>query len=383
MLPPGLLPEGLRDLLPPAAEAEAALAHQLMAVFAAHGHARVSPPLVEYEATLGSRLASPARRELLRFTDPVSQHTLALRSDITGQIGRIAVTRMASAPRPLRLSYLGPVLRVRGDQLSPERQSLQAGVEIIGTDHQAAALAVLRLAVEALTSLGITDLSLDLTLPDLVAHLHAVGLPAGTATLPALQDLLDGKDIASLRAAGASAYQPLIAAAGPAATALPRLHALATTLPPAAAAVLSTRLGPLSALIQTLAQIPGLNLSLDPTERHGFEYQSWLGFSLFGAGLPYEIGRGGSYALVHPDGHTEPAIGFSLYLDGLVETGYGHTPQRRLFCPADTSPEAAASLRAQGWATVTALSADEDPAAQHCTHILVSGTPMPLPGQPE
>jgi ATP phosphoribosyltransferase regulatory subunit len=383
LLPEGLLPEGLRDLLPPAAEAEAALAATLMAVFAAHGHSRVSPPLVEYEATLGTRLASPARRELLRFTDPVSQHTLALRSDITGQIGRIAVTRMAGAARPLRLSYLGPVLRVRGDQLSPERQSLQSGVEIIGADHHGAALALLRLAVDALGAAGVTGLGIDLTLPDLVGHLHASGLPAGTASLATLQHLLDGKDTAGLRGHEASAYEPLIAAAGPVATALPRLRALAQTLPAAAAAVLAQRLEPVSALVAALAPLPGLALSLDPTERHGFEYQSWLGFSLFGAGLPYEIGRGGSYNLVHPDGHTEPAIGFSLYLDGLVEAGHGTSPPRRLFCPADTSAQTAAALRAEGWPTLVALSPDEDPVAQHCTHILIKGQPQPLPGHAE
>ena len=26
-------------------------------------------------------------------------------------------------------------------------------------------------------------------------------------------------------------------------------------------------------------------LTLDPTERHGFEYQSWLGFSIFAGGV--------------------------------------------------------------------------------------------------
>ena len=43
-------------------------------------------------------------------------------------------------------------------------------------------------------------------------------------------------------------------------------------------------------------------MTLDPTERHGFEYQTWLGFSLFGAGLmvaPALCGSamgGGTYA---------------------------------------------------------------------------------------
>ena len=379
MLPPGLLPEGLRDRLPPAAEVEAALSAQIMASFAAHGHERVSPPLVEYEESLGSRLASSARRELLRFTDPVSQHTLALRSDITGQVGRIAVTRMAGIPRPLRLSYCGPVLRVRGDQLRPERQSLQAGAEIIGTDTAAAALAVLHLVLDALGSANIPNLALDLTLPDLVAALHTAGLPSGVASLATLQRLLDGKDVAGLRAQGAQAYEPLITAAGPARSALAKLHALAEQWPAAAAAALMQRLHPLAHVIGHLATLPDLSLSLDPTERHGFEYQSWLGVSLFGAGLTTEIGRGGSYTLLHPDGRTEPAIGVSLYLDGLVEAGFGASASRRLHCPASTSAASAAALRAQGWSTVIALAAGEDPACQRCTHVLVDGQPVPLP----
>lgn len=379
MLPPGLLPEGLRDRLPPDAEAEAALAARLMASFSGHGHQRVSPPLVEYEESLGSRLASNARRELLRFTDPVSQHTLALRSDITGQVGRIAVTRMAASPRPLRLSYCGPVLRVRGDQLRPERQSLQAGAELVGADSAAAALAILNLAIESLQDAGIPGLAIDLTLPDLVASLHAAGLPAGSASLEQLHALLDGKDIAGLRAQGAGAWEALITAAGPAPQALARLHALADTLPPAPAAVLAARLAPLATLVAALPGGPAL--TLDPTERHGFEYQSWLGFSLFGAGLASEIGRGGSYSLLHPDGHTEPAIGVSLYLDGLVEAGFGAQAPRRLFCPAGTSPATAAALRQQGWATVVALDASETPQAQDCTHILVDGQPQPSASQ--
>jgi len=59
-------------------------------------------------------------------------------------------------------------------------------------------------------------------------------------------------------------------------------------------------------------------LTLDPTERHGFEYQSWLGFSIFADGVRGEIGRGGSYTIVHENGSEEAAIGFSLYADAIV-----------------------------------------------------------------
>src|SRR3546814_19577551 len=83
----------------------------------AHGYDLVRPPLVEFEKSLAGRMASGpndvSRRRMFRFVDPSSLRTLALRRDMTPQIGRIAATSMAHAPRQLRLHYLGqpPVVR--------------------------------------------------------------------------------------------------------------------------------------------------------------------------------------------------------------------------------------------------------------------------------
>ena len=46
---PGLLPQGLHDILPPDAEFEAAVVERLLAAFAARGYERVKPPLIEFE----------------------------------------------------------------------------------------------------------------------------------------------------------------------------------------------------------------------------------------------------------------------------------------------------------------------------------------------
>lgn len=358
MIAPGLLPEGLRDRLPPDAEAAATLVRAMTDVFAGHGYERVQPPLVEYEETLGARLGGAARRELLRFTDPVSQHTLALRSDMTGQVGRIAVTRLAGQARPLRLSYAGPVLRVRGTQLAPERESIQVGAELIGNDGAAAAAEVMGVAIAALQAAGLAGISVDLTMPTLVGDLAASGWPLGSASLGDVQALLDGKDVGGLGDRGAGAFAPLIAAAGPAETALPRLRALA--LPAGVAARLDAIAG--------LVAAAGVPVTLDPTERHGFEYQTWLGFSLFGAGIIGEVGRGGAYAITTPDGGSEAAIGFSLYIDALVDAGLGRSPRDRLFLPLGTDAATAAQLRGDGWATVAALAAGDTAARLRCTH---------------
>ena len=360
----GLLPEGLRDRLPPQAQALASLVRTLTDVCAAHGYERVAPPLIEYEASL----ASGSSRERLRFTDPVSQMTLALRSDITGQVGRIAVTRLAGQARPLRLMYAGQVARVRGDQLSPERERTQAGAELIGSDSPAAAAEVLAAAVEALTATGLTGLSVDLTMPTLVADLAAAGWSLGHASLSDVQAWLDGKDVGALRAAGADQYVPLIAAAGPVHSALAALKQL--DLPNAVLA----RLDAIAALADGLN---GVSVTLDPTERHGFEYQTWLGFSLFGAGLMAEVGRGGAYTVAHGDGRQEAAIGFSLYVDGLVDLGLGQEARTRVLLPVGTSADIGAELRQQGWITVAALEAGAEAKALNCSHIFADGAVRP------
>ena len=136
----GLLPEGLGDRLPPQAEASARVTRTVLDTVAKHGYARVMPPLAEFEETLASRLKSARPQDLLRVIDPVSQRTLALRPDMTAQVGRIAATRMANAARPLRLSYAGSVIRLKASQLRPERERMQVGAELIRSEEHTSEL---------------------------------------------------------------------------------------------------------------------------------------------------------------------------------------------------------------------------------------------------
>ena len=92
---PALLPAGLRDLLPPDAETEAAAVEALMEVFAAHGYQRVKPPLLEFEDSLLAGSGAAVAEQTFRLMDPDSQRMMGLRADITPQVARIATTRLA------------------------------------------------------------------------------------------------------------------------------------------------------------------------------------------------------------------------------------------------------------------------------------------------
>ena len=125
-------------------------------------------------------------------------------------------------------------------------------------------------------------------------------------------------------------------------------------------------------------------MTLDPSERHGFEYQSWFGFTLYAAGVQGAVGRGGTYRILGEAadgeaGEGELATGFSLYPDRLVEQlAEATTRAAALFLPLGHDPQVAANQRAVGWRTVAALSPQDDPVALGCSHRLEQGEAVPL-----
>ncbi|WP_428663821.1 ATP phosphoribosyltransferase regulatory subunit [Reyranella sp.] len=382
----GLLPAGLADLLPPDAAREARAVDAAIERFAAFGYERVKPPLVEFEESLlggpGAALAS----QTFRLMDPVSQRMMGVRPDMTVQVARIAVTRLKHEPRPLRLSYGGNVIRVRGNALKPERQFAQVGTELIGVDSAEADAEAVLLSVDALRAIGVAALTVDLNLPTLVAAVVA-GLKLAPEPAARLRHALDRKDEAAIAKALAGKegdrkatdlFVGLLRAAGPAATALAQLKKLKL---PAAAAAEAGRLAEVVALISAADE--ELPLTLDAVDYRGLEYQTGVSFAVFALAGRQELARGGRYSAGYPeDGVSEPATGFTLYMDAVLAASEP-TPQRpRLFLPGGTPWSAAANWQARGYAVVRAVApaADNRREAKRlaCTHALIEGDAVPL-----
>jgi ATP phosphoribosyltransferase regulatory subunit len=371
-----LLPEGLEDRLPQDAAAAARVTRAVLDVLDSHGYDRVQTPTIEFEGSLASRMAGVQLRRMFRFVDPTSLRTLALRSDITPQVGRIAATALAGSVRPLRLCYAGQVVTIKGDGLDPTREHLQLGAELVGSDSVAAAGEIVALAVEALRAAGATGISVDFTLPDLVDTLAGVdgsgALPLAPDAIEAVRRELDAEDAGGLVAAGGEAYLPLLTAIGPFDSAIERLAAID------AGGALAGRI---AALREIAARVgSAARLTLDPSERHGFEYQSWLGFTFYAEGIPGTLGRGGSYRILGPTEQAdEPAIGFSLFPDRLIDTLAATEPRREaLFLPVGHDSEVTARLRGEGWRTVAAICAECDPVKLGCSHRLEGGEAVTL-----
>lgn len=380
---PALLPTGMHDLLPPEAEIEAQVVSKLMTTLAAHGYQRVKPPLVEFEETLLSGAGAAMATATFRTMDPGSHRMVGMRADMTPQIARIAATRLGNAPRPLRLSYAGQVLRVKGSEIRPERQIGQVGAELIGAAGSIADVEAIAIAGEALEALGVPHLSVDITMPTLVAAVtEAFAIPDHEAG--ALRAALDHKDAAAVAATAGKAGKllgQLLAAAGPAAAALAALDHLKL---PTRARAEQLRLG--AVLDGLAAAAPGLKVTVDPVENRGFEYHTGISFTFFAGGVAAcgsggELGRGGRYQAGDPAA-PEPATGFTLYTDTILRTLPDGPLSRRLLLPLGTDRGHARILRERGWITVSALAPTADWRTEArrlgCTHVLVDGEPQGL-----
>lgn len=372
-----LLPAGLRDVLPPHAENEARLIEVMVARTATHGYERVKPPLIEFETSLLEGPGAALSSRVFRLMDPMSQRMMGVRADMTAQVARIASTRLKNVPRPLRLCYAGEVLHTTAEQVSPEREMVQVGAELIGSHTAEADAEIILVGIEALRAAGVERLSLDLMVPPLVpVVLAGLDLPAADATR--LRAAIDRKDIAAVEELGgpvAPVLTRLLAATGPKDTALAALAGI--DLPSEARAALD-RLTHVADLVAAAA--PGLAITLDPVENRGFEYHTGIAFSLFVRGVRAEVGRGGRY---RPNGDpNETATGFTLYIEKVLQALPAPKRREAVFVPHGAPREAAAALRADGRVTVQGLEPVADVVAearrQRCAAVWKDGNVIAL-----
>ncbi len=356
-----LLPSGFTDLLPPDAQQEAEAIHKLMKVFSAFGYERIKPPLVEFEESLlapgpGAALAG----ETFRLMDPVSHKMMGVRSDMTPQTARVAISRLGKEPRPLRLAYAGDVLRTRAGHRRIERQFGQAGCELIGVNTSEADIEVCVVALKALHALKLKNASIDLCAPrllDKIMDAHKVA----EKDRAEIRACVDRKDLSALegREKWKKTLSSLIMAAGAAKKTRKELKDI--DLPETAKRDIAHLLEVGHALEKAIKalDLEGVRVTMDPLENKGFEYQSGIGFTLFAPGVRGELGRGGRYGIYADGVECETAAGFTLYMD-TVRMGMPPSKKaQRVFVPAKTGWEEIASLQKEGWTVLRETGQDD------------------------
>lgn len=327
------------DVLPPLASAEFKLIHHFLKNFTGFGYEPVIPPLAEYADSLLAGAGEATSHHVFRIPDPLAPHMLALRADMTGQVARIAATTLANAPRPLRLCYAGYTLRTTAEALKTRRQHTQVGIERFGSTDAKATAEVLVIAAHALSTTQIDTLTIDLHYPSVLEALLK-NYPA--AQHSDIRDAVRLKDHARLHALGANNIAEMMRHAGSADAVLQRLAASQD-------AVVTKAASDLKALVEALrAHSLKATITIDLLDLSGYGYYHGIGYALFWNKPGIEVGRGGCYRA----GNGEEAVGFTLYLNELLD----HLPAEKAAAvkqiPYGTSPAEAEALQKQGFVTV-------------------------------
>src|SRR5512143_3725915 len=156
-----LLPEGIEELLPPAAWRLEQLRRRLLDLYSRCGYDLVIPPLIEFLESLLIGTGNDLELETFKLIDQLSGRLLGIRADITPQVARIDTHRL-KRDFPARLCYFGTVLHTRGDSFGGSRSPLQVGAELYGHAGYESDLEVVSLMLETLTTAGLQEVQLDL-----------------------------------------------------------------------------------------------------------------------------------------------------------------------------------------------------------------------------
>ena len=150
-----LIPEGFKDHVDFNTNVEHEYKNKIIDIFVSNGFDLVKTPLLEFYKNNSNNcfLLDSKKKETKLF----------IRDDITPQIIRIASSRFNNKIRPIKLCYYGEVIRKQGSMLRPERQFLQVGSEIIGSDSILADIEIISLAYKSLKKIGIKNITLELT----------------------------------------------------------------------------------------------------------------------------------------------------------------------------------------------------------------------------
>ncbi|HIE55244.1 MAG TPA: ATP phosphoribosyltransferase regulatory subunit, partial [Chromatiaceae bacterium] len=156
-----LLPDGVDELLPEQAARLEFLRRRLLDLHASWGYRLVITPFVEYLDSLLTGAGKDLEHQTFKMTDPMSGRLLGIRADITPQTARIDAHQLRS-DGPVRLCYIGSVLRAYPDGFSATRSPLQIGAELYGHAGVESDVEILCLMMATLSEAGVDNVFIDL-----------------------------------------------------------------------------------------------------------------------------------------------------------------------------------------------------------------------------
>jgi histidyl-tRNA synthetase len=367
----------MRDLLPADTATRDHVLAAIRRVYLRYGYQRIETPALENIDRLQSGQGADNEKliyQVLKRGLPAETEAgiplrdlvdLGLRYDLTVPLTRFYGANQARLPVPFRSLQVGPVWRAERPQKGRYRQFYQCDIDIIGEPTILAEAELIEATTEALSAVGLDDVTVRLSDRRFLAALaEAAGIAeAGRASFFITLDKLDkvGWDGVRAELAGSGLGEATATAALDMIVALQGLPAakLADTLADTVAALpdeVTADLAATAACLERLTVARSLNWEFDPTLVRGMGYYTGQVFEIVTPGSGSSLAGGGRYDKLIGRwlGRDVPACGFSIGFERITDL-LGARPPRdavAVLAEGDVHPAdalaAARRLRAEG-----------------------------------
>ena len=337
-----LLPPGFRDELYEKSSIEHKYKNIIIDIFQINGYELIKTPLIEY-------VNLENKNNSFTIKDKNEKNDLSLRNDITMQIGRVSSSRLGKKKRPLKLCYYGEVVRKKGTMLRPERQFLQVGAECIGEKNYLADVEMLNLAYQSLSSVGIKDISIELSSHVFLDYLMKNNKKNDSNKK--MQSFLRKKDFKSVSKFLDSDLHEfahnLLACSG-------KLEEKKNFLDKLKINQETTDTA--NDLLNIYESFTNRNneakIILDLSESNYLDYHTGIRFTIFAKNVRGEVARGGRYELKN-NALIEHSTGFNCYMDTIVRASSYIEKIHKILIPFDTSEKIKNNLIKKGYVIET------------------------------
>lgn len=333
-----LLPSGFKDALFEEASIEHKYKNKIIDLFQLNGYELVKTPLIEYAN-------SENANNVFIIKEKKESKDFILRNDITLQIARLANSRLKNKIRPLKLCYYGEVIRKKGTMLRPERQFLQVGAECIGEKSYLADVEMLDLAYQALKTVGIKNISIDLSSSDFLNFL--LKKIKNNKYLDKITSFIKRKDFTNcskyLDSSLHNYAKNLLLCTG---NLDEKKEILNKLTPDQSTKIASEDL--LTIYSNFKSKYPEVNFFIDLSESNYLYYHSGICFTFYAKNVRGEVARGGRY-LSKEDSILENSTGFTCYMDTIIRSSSFKENIKKIIIPFNTSEKRKKELINQGY----------------------------------
>lgn len=315
------LPQGVKDFGPEKAEEIRRVEEGLLEEFSRWGYKRVITPLFEYLDIITIGLGDDLKSKVMKFVDPSTGEIVALRPDITPQIGRIVATQLKQTPKPLRLCYNGRVVRFEEKGSGKEREIFQAGCELVGPNNTEADAEIIALSIKSLEKLGLKNLVIDIG--------HSAILRTFYKELGSLQ-----KDFeAALRKKDFELISNIIHRSSLNKKTKELITSIFSFSGDKTLLKEAKKIDAFKIFIEELEQVLDIldeyklncDLTIDIGDIRGFNYYTGITFEIISPEAPSPLLNGGRYnTLVEQYGYKSPATGFAIDIEAVLSITKTH-----------------------------------------------------------